>query len=273
MISFWFLAPFSTGMYIALVRQEANEASRSPGREAAPRHRVLPAVVSQEIMRLRRRTLAVALACERGFEQGAGICLLCGDDGLMGRQDGEGPGRMRPRLREQQRTRRRRQVRKVCLARALVARSGSDALPTPKGNFRGWARGHAALRQAEGLKPMPAHHSHWLARAAKIEPPAADGRGCCPSRAETSQPATAGARAWMTGKVSHQDAQCAVWRSARAEQRPRPPCLQASCAARRLGCGRGASPWSRRDDKHEATASSWLLAYSSVKCGGKTRRR
>ena len=58
------------------------------------------------------------------------------DDGLMGRQGGEGPGRMRPRLREQQRTRRRRQVSKVCLARALIARSGSDALPTPKGNFR-----------------------------------------------------------------------------------------------------------------------------------------
>ena len=32
----------------------------------------------------------------------------------------------------------------------------------------------------------------------------------------------------MTGKVSHQDhqdTQCAAWRSARAERRPRPPCL------------------------------------------------
>ena len=90
------------------------------------------------------------------------------DEGLMGRQGGEGPGRMRPRLREQHRTRRRRQVSKVCPARALIARSGSDALPTPKGNFR--LAGPAALSQAEGLKPMPAHHSHWPARAAKIEP-------------------------------------------------------------------------------------------------------
>ena len=69
----------STSMYIALVRQEANEASRSPGREAAGQHRVLPALVSQELMRLRRRTLAVALACERELEQGAGVCPLCGN--------------------------------------------------------------------------------------------------------------------------------------------------------------------------------------------------
>ena len=34
-------SPFSTSMYFALVRQEANEASRSPGREAAGQHRVL----------------------------------------------------------------------------------------------------------------------------------------------------------------------------------------------------------------------------------------
>ena len=66
-------------MYIVFVRQEANEASRSPGREAAGRHRVLPAVVSQELMRLRRKTLALALACERELEQGAGICPLCGN--------------------------------------------------------------------------------------------------------------------------------------------------------------------------------------------------
>ena len=76
---FFFLAPIATGMYIALVRQEANEASRSPGREAAGQHRVFPAVVGQELMRLRRRTLAVALACERELEQGAGICPLCGN--------------------------------------------------------------------------------------------------------------------------------------------------------------------------------------------------
>ena len=83
------------------------------------------------------------------------------DDGLMGRQGREGPGRMRPRLREQQRTRRRRQVSKACLARALIARSGSDALPTPKGNFRL----AAVLSQAERLKPMPARHSpHALQR-------------------------------------------------------------------------------------------------------------
>ena len=34
--------------------------------------------VSQELMRLRRRTLALALACERELEQGTGICPLCG---------------------------------------------------------------------------------------------------------------------------------------------------------------------------------------------------
>ena len=35
--------------------------------------------------------------------------------------------------------------------------------------------------------------------------------------------AMSGARAPWTGKVSHQEAQCAVWQSARAERRPRPP--------------------------------------------------
>ena len=48
---------------------KANEASRSPGREAASRHRVLLAVVNQEVMRLLRKTLAVALACERELER------------------------------------------------------------------------------------------------------------------------------------------------------------------------------------------------------------
>ena len=66
-------------MSIALVRLEANEASHSLGREAAGQHRLLPAVVSQELMRLRRRTLDIALACERELEQGAGVCLLCGN--------------------------------------------------------------------------------------------------------------------------------------------------------------------------------------------------
>ena len=55
---FWPIRGFHV-MYSALVPQQVNEASGSPGREAAGQHWVLPAVVGQELMRL---------------EQGAGVC-------------------------------------------------------------------------------------------------------------------------------------------------------------------------------------------------------
>ena len=66
--------------YSAGVRQKAKEASRSPGREASCQQRVLPAVVGQELTRFRRNIPAVALACKRELEQGAGVCPLRGSD-------------------------------------------------------------------------------------------------------------------------------------------------------------------------------------------------
>ena len=52
---------------------------------------------------------------------------------------------------------------------------------------------------------------------------AAQGRTRSPWRAPSSRAAAARARAWITGRVSHHEAQCAAKRSEVAERRPRPP--------------------------------------------------
>ena len=73
---FWPIRGFHV-MYSALVPQKVNEASRSPGREAAGQHWVLPAVVGQELERLEQgavswRMPAAAQRCPSGNPGGLG---------------------------------------------------------------------------------------------------------------------------------------------------------------------------------------------------------
>ena len=68
-------------------------------------------------------------------EQNAELRIRNGH-GLVRGRDGDGSCRMWPSLRQQQRTGRKGEVRKMRLARALVTRSGSLAVPSPLGITR-----------------------------------------------------------------------------------------------------------------------------------------
>ena len=83
-------------------------------------------------------------------EQNAELRIRNGH-GLVRGRDGDGSGRVWPSLRQQQRTGRKGEVRKMRLARALVARSGSLALPSPQGIT--WLESAAARwRRVRGVK-------------------------------------------------------------------------------------------------------------------------
>ena len=156
----------------------------------------------------RARPLLRAVARVEDPRRGAGSCSpgaaagveRHGTHGLVGGRDGEGASRV------------------TCSSHALAL-----ALPAPQGIARVipslscWGRG----------RPRSQRRSRALLAAA-------EGRGILPSRALSKRSAAPGARAWMTGKVSHEEAQCAASRSAHAERRPSPPHRQASRAVRRL---------------------------------------
>ena len=82
-------------------------------------------------------------------EQNAELRIRNGH-GLVRGRDCAGSGRVWPSLRQQQRTGRKGEVRKMRHARALVARSGSLALPSL-----------AARLRRQGGKPTPARRSRW----------------------------------------------------------------------------------------------------------------
>ena len=94
---------------------------------------------------------------------------------------------------------------------------------------------------------------------------AEEGKAPSPCKAAQRRAAAAGALAWITGTVSHQEAQCAAKRSEEAERRPSPPNRWASRAVSRLQDGREASPCSSSVARHRATAASCSVAYSAVR--------
>ena len=161
-------------------------------------------------------------------------------DLVAGKKDIQGSGGEGPGLRQQQRSRRGCEVSKVRLRGARIAGAGSKALPAlerPRitGGFSddmGRGRGSSAGAYGCPVRSVTAQSAQM-----RLHKDGGCGRGEGAVAAEgTKQPVrrSCGARAWMTGKVSHHEAQCAAKRSEVAERRPRPPNRCASWAVRRL---------------------------------------
>ena len=118
--------------FAADARDGMLQGQRTGGEHA--RRRTGGAVVAERV----EHTVAAASArCEREGESQApqqkDTELRTGDGHVIaGGQNVEGAGGELPCLREQQRTRRRSEVSKMRLIRALIARTGSDALPSPE---------------------------------------------------------------------------------------------------------------------------------------------
>ena len=118
--------------FAADARDGMLQGQRTGGEHA--RRRTGGAVVAERV----EHTVAAASArCEREGESQApqqkDTELRTGDGHVIaGGQNVEGAGGELPCLREQQRTRRRSEVSKMRLIRALIARMGSDALPSPE---------------------------------------------------------------------------------------------------------------------------------------------
>jgi len=92
-------------------------------------------------------------------------------------------------------------------------------------------------------------------------------------KAASRRSAAAGTRAWMTGRVSIQEAQLAAWRSVSAARRPSPPNRSASRAARAGWGGSGVSARPKSVERQLLTAVSCEEAYAAVVAGGKERKR
>ena len=115
-------------------------------------------------------------------------------------------GGERPSLGQQQRSRSRCKVRKVHLVRALVASMGSESLPALErptvAGYCGVVGTGAGLADHSGAS-KPQSHRCCRARIAAV----AQGKTPSPRSARRRRSAAAGARAWTTGSVSHQEAQ------------------------------------------------------------------
>ena len=82
------------------------------------------------------------------------------------------------------------------------------------------------------------------------------GPASCARRESSKRLAAEGKRAWMTGRLSIQEAQYAAWRSAVASRKPKPPKRSGKCAARSDWGGSGASAWPRSVARQRVTAES-----------------
>ena len=90
------------------------------------------------------------------------------------------------------------------------------------------------------------------------------------SLARGSSPCSASS---MTRSASHQDAQCAVWRSEGAERNPRPPKRAASCAVCSAPSGSGWSAWPRSPAMHAARRARRLSGQSNLSGGPRVAQR
>ena len=121
--------------------------------------------------RVEHTVAAASARCEREGESQApqqkDTELRTGDGHVIaGGQNVEVAGGELPCLREQQRTRRRSEVSKMRLIRALIARTGSDALPSPErpgvvSTVRGGGDGDGA--GAKGLPILAPRNQHGAA--------------------------------------------------------------------------------------------------------------
>ena len=122
----------------------------------------------------------------------------------------------------------------------------------------------ALVRQVTGSKKP----SRTRARHKRGQHVAIHGDGVIAS-AGSMRAAAPGALSRRTGSASHQDAQCAAWRSVRPQRKPRPPKRAASCAVSSAPSGSGWSAWPRSLARRAAIAASCSAALSAVSAGGR----
>ena len=170
--------------FAADARDGMLQGQRTGGEHA--RRRTGGAVVAERV----EHTLAAASArCEREGESQApqqkDTELRTGDGHVIaGGQNVEGAGGELPCLREQQRTRRRSEVSKMRLIRALIARTGSDALPSRSSPLKREGPGGEHAGSCAGSPVI----AEWV-------------------EATTAGARTRGDRQWQAKPAQHQDAE------------------------------------------------------------------